>query len=312
MPCGCLFLTHFALITYRAIFEQKEQRRIRSIFSKIVSPNVVSELLQAEHLSLGGARRQITVFFSDVRGFTEMTDESHARAEEHVRQHQLARAQADAYFDEQAKEVLSTVNRYLGIIADKVKQHEGTLDKYIGDCVMAFWGAPTPNEKHALTCVRAAIDAQRAVYALNQERVAENKRREAENAQRASAGQPALPLLKILSMGTGINTGTVTIGLMGSEHHISNYTVFGRDVNLAARLEGHSGRGRIFIGEATYLELLKDDSALAATCTEQAPITFKGFRTAVKTYEVPWKIAQPLATSGDTESSVAPPQRAAG
>src|SRR6185295_10281784 len=191
MPCGCLFLTHFALITYRAIFEQKEQRRIRSIFSRIVSPNVVSELLQAEHLSLGGARRQITIFFSDVRGFTEMTDESHARAELYVREHQLARPQADAYFDEQAKEVLGTVNLYLGIIADKVKQHEGTLVKYIGDCVMAFWGAPTPNERHALSCVRAAIDAQRAVHALNQERVAENKRRDAENTQRAAGGLPA-------------------------------------------------------------------------------------------------------------------------
>jgi len=312
MPCGCLFLTHFALITYRGIFEQKEQRRIRSIFSKIVSPNVVSELLQAEHLSLGGARRQITVFFSDVRGFTEMTDESHARAEQHVRQHQLAGAAADAYFDEQAKEVLATVNRYLGIIADKIKQHEGTLDKYIGDCVMAFWGAPTPNDQHALSCVRAAIDAQRAVYALNLERVAENKRRETENVQRAAQGEPPLTLLKILSMGTGINTGTVTIGLMGSEQHISNYTVFGRDVNLAARLEGHSGRGRIFIGEATYQEILKDDPALAASCTAQAPITFKGFRVAVKTYEVPWKIPQPAAAPGETETTVTRAQRTAG
>src|SRR6185436_7999279 len=124
-----------------------------------------------------------------------------ARAEDFVLEHKMAGSQAEAYFDEQAKEVLRTVNLYLGTIADTVKKHEGTLDKYIGDCVMAFWGAPTPNDRHALSCVRAAIDAQRAVYALNQERVAENKRRETENAQRTAQGQPPVPLLKILSMG---------------------------------------------------------------------------------------------------------------
>jgi adenylate cyclase len=262
---------------------------VKAVFSKIVSPNVVNELLNVEKLSLGGARRNITVFFADVRGFTEMTDLMQARAEEYVRETGLTGDAAEAYFDEQARQTLATVNTYLSTIADKVKEHYGTLDKYIGDCVMAFWGAPTPNEKHALCCVRAAIDAQRGMHALNQERTAENKRREVENVTRIAAGQRPLDMLPLLSLGSGINTGTVIVGLMGSDAHILNYTVFGRDVNVASRLEGVSGRGRIIIGETTFRDIQRDDLQLAATCVELPAVTVKGIKNAVKIYEVPWK-----------------------
>lgn len=289
MPTATLFATHSALISYRAVFEQRERRRIRKIFSKIVSPNVVTELLKAEKLSLEGARREVTVFFSDVRGFTEMTDESHALAEEYVREHRLPAAEAEAYFDARAGEVLQTVNLYLGTIADTVKQHDGTLDKYIGDCVMAFWNAPTPVPRHALSCVRAAIDAQRSIERLNRERAIENERRERANPGRVKAGLSPLLPLKLLAMGSGINTGVVTVGLMGSQQHTVNFTVFGREVNLASRLEGLSGRGRILIGEACYRALQEDDPALAASCKELEPATVKGFRTPVKIYEVPWR-----------------------
>ena len=290
---GGLLANHVGLVTCRVLAEQRERRRVRSVFAKLVSPNVVSELLDSEQLAFEGARRDVTVYFADVRGFTEMTDLSQAKAEEYARAHSLTGAAADKYFDEQAREVLATVNLYLSVIADMVKKHEGTLDKYIGDCVMAFWGAPTPNEKHALYCVRAAIDAQRAMAEINVRRTEENLRREKENPARQAANLPLLPMLSVLSLGSGINSGVVTVGLMGSQDHILNYTVFGREVNLASRLEGVSGRGRIIVSEATYRELLQEDAGLAATCVEQPPVMVKGFRQPVKIYEVPWKQANP-------------------
>jgi class 3 adenylate cyclase len=154
-----------------------------------------------------------------------------------VRDNRLAGDAAETYFDTQARETLDTVNLYLALVADVVKKHEGTLDKYIGDCVMAFWGAPTPNPKHAMACVRAAIDAQRAIHEVNQRRMAENQRMVEENAPQTSAAPPRKTPLPTLSLGTGVNTGAVTVGLMGSEAHIRNYTVFGREVNLADSIE---------------------------------------------------------------------------
>jgi class 3 adenylate cyclase/CHASE2 domain-containing sensor protein len=294
-PLAALLLTHVTLLSYRVVFEQSERRRIRGIFTKIVSPDVVSELLQAERLSLGGARREVTVFFTDVRGFTEYTDANHALSEEHVRRNQLSPAAAAAWIDAQSQEVLRNVNLYLGTIADIIKKHNGTLDKYIGDCVMAFWGAPTPNPQHALAGVRAAIDAQRAIFALNQERFAENQRREKENPERAQRGEAPLPPLPLLALGSGINTGIVTVGLMGSDAHLVNYTVFGREVNLASRLESYSGRSRILIGEMTFQALRQWDPALAGACAELPPVTVKGFRDPVKVFEVPWKTPAPAA-----------------
>jgi class 3 adenylate cyclase/CHASE2 domain-containing sensor protein len=298
-------MTHVCLVTYRVLVEQKERRRVKDVFSKMVSPHVVNELLNVEKLSLGGARREITVYFADVRGFTEMTDLHQARAEEFVRQHNLTGEAAEAHFDSEARKTLETVNLYLGTIADKIKEHNGTLDKYIGDCVMAFWGAPTANPQHALNCVRAAIDSQRAMHVLNQQRAAENERREKENVSRIAAGEPPLDMLPLLSLGSGINTGIIIAGLMGSDVHGLNYTVFGREVNLASRLEGVSGRGRIIIGESTYRELLRDDPQLAATCVELPPEKVKGFRHAVKIYEVPWKTDSTPVSEKKSEPPVA-------
>jgi len=164
------------------------------------------------------------------------------------------------------------------------------LDKFIGDCVMAFWGAPTAQPTHALACVRAAIEAQRAIEALNQARSAENKSREVENQARVAAGLDPKPLLPLLLLGTGINTGMATAGLMGSAEKMKNYTVFGREVNLASRLEGLSGRGRIFISQTTHEHLLRDDPQLAAACVPLEELQkIKGFQHAVKVYEVPWR-----------------------
>jgi class 3 adenylate cyclase/CHASE2 domain-containing sensor protein len=288
-PIAGAMMEYAGLVTYRVVFEEREQRRVKSVFSKIVSPDIVNELLGAEKLSLGGARREVTTLFADVRGFTTLTDEMQERAAEFVREKNLDDKEAEIVFDLSARETLEMVNLYLTVVADAVKKHGGTLDKYIGDCVMAFWNAPIFNEKHAVACVRAAIDAQRAINELNEQRLAQNPAREIENHARVSSGLPPKPPLHALQLGTGINTGLVTVGLMGSDAHILNYTIFGREVNLASRLEGVSGSGRIIISDTTYNHLLRDDPALAAACVEMAPVTVKGIRAAVRIFEVTWQ-----------------------
>jgi class 3 adenylate cyclase len=162
---------------------------------------------------------------------------------------------------------------------------------------MAFWGAPTSYPGHAVACVRAAIEAQRAIAELNEERLKLNDRRERENSTRMVEGLAPLPMLPILVLGTGINTGLATAGLMGSmgsgQAEQLNYTVFGREVNLASRLEGASGRGRIFISETTFEHVRRDDPDLAARCAESPErLRLKGFSAAVKVYEVPWGRAE--------------------
>ena len=303
---GGLGLTHGVLLAYQALFEQREKRRVRSIFSRIVSPDVVQELLQARELSLGGQRREVTVFFADIRGFTELTDRAQAEAEALVRERSLHGPAAEACYAEFAQATLTTVNEYLACVADVIKRHEGTLDKYIGDCVMAFWGAPAWRPDHAAACVRAAIEAQRAVRALNQRRTAEIRLRERENEKRRRAGLPPRPLHPPLHLGTGIHTGIVTVGLMGSDQHLLNYTVFGRDVNLASRLENISGRGRILISHVTYEHLIRSDPSWAQRCRSLPPVSVKGIREPVAVYEVLWDDgagAAPEQQSGHTLDS---------
>ena len=287
-PVGGAMLTeHVMLVGYRVMFEEAQKRHIKSVFSKMLSPTVVNELLGMEKLALGGGRREITVYFADVRGFTEFTDRSQAKVLEYIRAHNLSEAEAEAIIVEEARETLATVNLYLGIIADIIKRHDGILDKFIGDCAMAFWGAPIPNPKHAAACVRAAIDAQRAIYDLNLGRVQENQRRELQNLV-GGTGRPQ-SRLPILMLGSGINTGMATVGLMGSNQHGLNYTVFGREVNLASRLESLSGRGRIIISRTTFEHLQRDDPELAATCIALPPVKVKGIIAEVHVCEVPWR-----------------------
>jgi len=287
---GALITQHGCLVTWRAVFEQAEKRRVRSVFSRIIAPEVVSELLAADTVALNGIRREITIFFADVRGFTAFTDASRDAAIATAREKNLSPAAAEALFDLEARESIQTINAYLALVADQIKAHGGTLDKYIGDCVMAFWNAPGANPQHTLQCVRAAIAAQRAIDDLNRHRAALNDTRELENLQRAASGQPPLPPLPILTLGIGINTGPAIVGLMGSDAHLLNYTAFGREVNLASRLESLSGRGRILIGETTFAAIRRADPALAATCTALAPANLKGIRESVNVFEVAWRL----------------------
>ncbi len=311
---GACVMIYVCLLTWRVVFEQAERRRTRAVLSTIVSPKIANVLLQAEKLTLQGARREVTVLFADVRDFTEFTDASQERVAEFVRQNGLEGSAAESCFDDQARETLATINQYLGVVADIVLEHDGVWDKFIGDCVMAFWGAPNPDRRHALACVRAAIAAQRAIDDLNRQRAEENEKRRLENQARVAAGLAPRPMLAVLYLGTGINSGMVTVGLMGSEikgvARQGNYTVFGREVNLASRLEGASGRGRVFISQSTYQHLQRDDPALASTCIRlDKPITLKGFRQPVAVYEVPWGSrqvsfpeAQPPGAASDTNS----------
>ncbi len=289
VPVLALVLPQFALVSYEVFFEQNEKRRVKDVFSRLVSPNVVQELLSTEHLNFGGQLKNITVMFSDVRGFTMMTDDYHKRAETFKEQNQTEPDKVKAFSDQMAQESLANVNAYLGVISNMVKKHNGTLDKYMGDCVMAFWGAPTDNDQHALSCVRAAIDSQRAMYKINLERMAENNRRKTLNEERLKSGEEPLDMLLLLALGSGINTGVSIVGLMGSNEHILNYTVFGREVNLASRLEGVSGRGRIVIGENTYHEIKRYAPEFLEDCKPLEPVMVKGISTPVNIYEVPWK-----------------------
>ncbi|HEV2695934.1 MAG TPA: adenylate/guanylate cyclase domain-containing protein [Verrucomicrobiae bacterium] len=286
---GSMMALHGILMVHLVVFEEQDKRRVRSVFSKMISPEIVNELLRADRLMIGGAHREVTVFFADIRGFTTLTDQMQESVAEFIRTNQVEFSQAEKYFEESARETLEIVNVYLAAVAEAIKKNGGTLDKYIGDCVMAFWNAPTPNEKHAVAAVRAAIDAQRAIHELNVKRELENPAREKESRERIAAGLPPKLLNVSLQLGTGINSGLVTVGLMGSEDHGFNYTVFGREVNLASRLEGVSGSGRIIISDLTYFQLLRHAPELAAVCVELFPVSVKGLKDAVRIYEVPWQ-----------------------
>ena len=280
MPLIALALCYAALVTYQALFEQSEKRRVREVFSRVVSPSVVGESSKAPNLALVGKRRCVTVMFADIRGFTEMTDKSHERAEQIVEGESIEGAEAQRVFDGESEEVVVTVNQDLSAIADTIKKNGGTLDKYIGDRVMAFWGAPTDSDLHAVGCVQSAIEAQRAIKRLNEARRQENARRERASFEQTALGQtaPRVRLLEVLSVGIGINTGTVDAGLMGSQD-AQNYTIFGRDVNVASRLEKLAEGSRILIGESTFRWLTKQAPALAAAlCVELPPAAVRGIR----------------------------------
>jgi adenylate cyclase len=284
MPLTGLAFAYGSLVTYQALFERTEKRRVRQVFSRVVSPSVVEELLKAPDLALVGKRRCVTVMFADIRGFTAMTDDSQERAEQIVQQEKIEGDEAQKIFDSESEEVLGTVNQYLSAIADTIKKNDGTLDKFIGDCVMAFWGAPTDNDRHAAACVQSAIEAQRAISQLNEHRREENARRE-----RTALGQTPqrIRLLEVLAVGIGINTGTVDAGLMGSRD-AGNYTIFGRDVNVASRLEKLAEGNRILIGESTFRHLEKHAPDLASLCIELPAAAVRGIREAIKIYEVSW------------------------
>ncbi|CCM78228.1 CHASE2 domain-containing protein [Rhizobium mesoamericanum] len=197
--------------------ERRNKQRITRAFSQYLSPDLVKKLSDdPSQLKLGGERRTLSVLFSDVRGFTTI---------------------AETMKDDPEK-LTGLINRLLTPLSDIVMDHGGTIDKYMGDCIMAFWNAPLDDPKHALHAVQASLAMQAAIGKLNKELEAEAK----------ASGAP----LHVLKMGVGINTGECVVGNMGSNRRF-DYSCLGDSVNLASRLEGASKNYgvAILLGEET-------------------------------------------------------------
>jgi adenylate cyclase len=288
MPLGGAALMYGVwLLTYRLVIE----RETRTSFGRLVSPNVFERLAKKPASVLSNTRKPVSVYFADLRGFTRFVEANHARTQARLREHRLEGPPAEAVIEADAREGLATVNLYVGRIADVVKANDGTLDKYIGDCVMSFWGAPIRDERHAVNCVQAAIEVHRAIQRVNEARQAVNLKRSEENSRRA-AGEATQELLPVLSVGSAINSGIVTVGFMGSAAHMSNYTVFGREVNIASRLEHQAGGDRIIVTEATFREVERHEPRLAKTFLPLGPMLLEGIPEPVEVFEVPWRLVE--------------------
>ncbi len=227
------------IIAFRVVTEQKEKKIIRQTFSKFVSKTVVDELLKdPEALKLGGEKKVLTVLFSDIRGFTSISEKL------------------------TPEQLVEHLNVYLQSMTDMGFKYDGTLDKYVGDEIMAFWGAPLPLENHALLACKSALKQMEALHKLNEQWEIEEK--------------------PPLNIGIGVNTGDMVVGNMGSTSRM-DYTLMGDNVNLGARLEGTNKvyGTNIIISEYTY-EHVKEHVVVR----ELDLIKVKGKELPVRIYEL--------------------------
>jgi adenylate cyclase len=201
-PLLSSILIYLTLVFTNYMSEQAQRRRIRSAFSQYLSPALVAQLAQSpEKLVLGGEQRTMTIMFSDVRGFTTISE----------------------VYKDDPQGLTSLMNSFLTPLTNAIIDRKGTIDKYMGDAIMAFWNAPLDDATHELNACEAAIDMLDRVEKLNLAR-----KQDAE-----TSGKPFLPL----NIGVGINTGKCVVGNMGSDLRF-DYSVLGDSVNLASRLEG--------------------------------------------------------------------------
>ena len=201
MSTTAIYLT---LIFSSFVREQAQRRQIRSAFGQYLSPALVEQLAQSpEKLVLGGEEREMTIMFSDMRGFTSISET----------------------YKSDPQGLTALMNRFLTPLTNAILNRKGTIDKYMGDAIMAFWNAPLDDKEHQLNACEAALDMLERVDALNQAREQEAQ----------DEGRPFIPL----NVGVGLNTGTCVVGNMGSDMRF-DYSVFGDSVNLASRLEGQS------------------------------------------------------------------------
>ncbi len=223
---------------YRVLIEEQEKRKVRSRFQQYVPPEVVRRLLDDPE-RVKPRKSEITVLFSDIRGFTSISESL------------------------DAQELADLLNGYLTEMTRIVFRYQGTLDKYIGDAVMGFWGAPYEEPDHATRACNAALSMLARLAELQKDWRAQ--------------GQP------VLDIGIGLNTGVASVGNMGSSMRLA-YTAMGDAVNLASRLEGLNKEygTRIIISESTY-KVLQSDRVLVR---ELDMIRVKGKLLPVTIYEV--------------------------
>jgi adenylate cyclase len=240
-PLLAIGFTYVTVSVQHYVVEAREKRKIRDAFSLYLTPSLarlVSE--RPEMLTLGGDTRELTVLFSDVRGFTTISEQ----------------------FQHEPQRLVELLNEFLGGMTDVIFGHDGTLDKYVGDEIMAVWGAPIPQADHAARACRAALDMLPRLDVLNQ--------------QWQQRGWPALHI------GIGLNTGPMVVGNMGSARRLS-YTVVGDNVNLGARLEGLSKYygSNIIASEATVRA-----AGAAVVARELDLVRVKGKRLPVRVFEI--------------------------
>ncbi len=206
MPAISMLITFVGIVVYRAMTEERDKKKMRETFGKYVSPLLVDQLADNPP-ELGGIDKELTVFFSDIRGFTSISENM------------------------TPQELINHLNEYLTAMTDILLDYGGTLDKYMGDAIMGFWGAPLPQPDHALLACKCALKQMEKLHELNK----------------------TWPEAKRLDIGIGLNTGKMTVGNMGSPLRLS-YTLAGDNVNLGSRLEGtNKAYGtNIIISEYTY------------------------------------------------------------
>jgi len=215
------------------LLEIEKKNRLEKYFSA----NIVKALMaDSEAVRLSSSREKLTVLFSDVRGFTSLTESM------------------------EPEETIEILNEYLSEMTKLIFLHEGTLNKFLGDGIMVFFGNPIPQEDHALKAVKLAIDMQNKLIDLQKQWFKDGK--------------------KPLTVGIGINSGYMTVGNIGSEKHME-YTVIGSHVNLAARLQAIALEGEIIISHSTYGQLKNEVEVID---TNQVEV--KGFQNPIIIYKV--------------------------
>ncbi len=213
LPLFTVFFLFVTITFYKYFTEERKKQELKGTFAKYVSPAIVDEILRdPENIELGGKKQELTVMFSDVRGFTTISERLDPRA------------------------LSDLLNSYLTPMTDLVFETKGTLDKYMGDAIMAFWGAPISLPDHA---ERAATCALKMIRKLKELQADYQKR-----------GLPAIDI------GIGLNTGDMSVGNMGS-NIVRSYTVMGDSVNLGSRLEGINKEygTRIIVSEFTMRKI---------------------------------------------------------